>query len=143
MTTDINGTTYVIGKLSAMEQLHVARRLAPVLASLIPAFVGNPGLFDKNEDEGGGADAMMIIASGPVAETLSKMSNEDVDYVVNACLSVCEWKQAKNFAKVMVNKVLMKGNLELDELMGLTIAVIQENLGRFFPTSQPDSRATE
>jgi len=136
-TETIHNIDYLIGKLSAFEQLHVARRLAPVLAELFTSFKATP--------EGGeaGLDALLELASVPLAKTLAKMTNEDVDYVVNACLSVCQRQQAKGWARVMVNGVLMFADIELDTLIALTSSVVQENLGRFFPTSQPESATAE
>lgn len=136
-TTEVNGISYTVGKLNAFEQLHVARRLAPVLAELFTSFKAHPEVADS------GLDAILQLASVPLAETFAKMSNDDVDYVVNACLSVCQRQQAKGFAKVMVNNILMFQDIEIDTLMALTTAVVEENLGRFFPTSQPESATTE
>ena len=136
-STEINGINYTIGKLDAFTQLHVARRLAPVLAGMFTAFRHAPEIANAADD------SILAMATGPLAETLAKMSNEDVDYVVNACLSVCQRQQAKGWAKVMVNGSLMFSDIELDALLGLTVAVIQENLGRFFSTSQPASATKE
>ena len=136
----INDVEYTTGKLSAFQQLHVARRLAPVLAELFVSFKNNPEQLDAatNENPAGGFD-ILAIASIPLAETFAKMPEADVDYVVNTCLSVCQRKQAKGWAKVMKDNVLMFQDIELDTLIGLTSEVVQENLGRFFPTGQPES----
>jgi hypothetical protein len=135
---DINSITYSTGKLNAFEQLHVSRRLAPMLAALVSSFQSAPSLAkgaELNEDD------ILALATGPLADTFSKMSDEDVNYIVNTCLAVCQRKQAGGYSKVISNGNLMFSDIELDTLMGLTLAVIQENLGRFFPTSQPTSDA--
>ena len=36
---DLNGHRYSIGKLSAKQQFHVSRRIAPIVPTLIPVFV--------------------------------------------------------------------------------------------------------
>ncbi|MGN5479524.1 phage tail assembly chaperone [Cupriavidus basilensis] len=37
---DLNGSRYSIGRLSAMQQFHVSRRVAPILPALIHVFAG-------------------------------------------------------------------------------------------------------
>jgi hypothetical protein len=118
MEKELNGVTYSIEKLNAFEQLHIARRLAPMLASLAGA-----------EDEGGALPA--------IADTLSKMSDDDVNYIVNNCLKACKRKQeGKGYAKVMVSGALMFADIDLTAMLALVQAVVEENLGSFFPTSQ-------
>ncbi|WP_241301001.1 phage tail assembly chaperone [Burkholderia cenocepacia] len=41
MTTEVqlNGTRYVLGKLSAMQQFHVSRRIAPIIPPMIPVLM--------------------------------------------------------------------------------------------------------
>jgi hypothetical protein len=128
----INGVTYSIGKMNAFEQLHVARRLAPMLASLVTSF--NSSLTDGLNE-----DSILELATGPLADTFAKMSNDDVNFIVNTCLSACQRKQERIYSKVMANGSLMFMDIELDTMMGLVLYVVQENLGRFFPTSQPTS----
>lgn len=36
---DLNGHRYSIGKLSAKQQFHMSRRIAPIVPTLIPVFV--------------------------------------------------------------------------------------------------------
>ncbi|SAK20109.1 putative bacteriophage protein [Burkholderia multivorans] len=36
---ELNGTRYAIGKLSAMQQFHVSRRIAPIIPSMIPVLM--------------------------------------------------------------------------------------------------------
>jgi hypothetical protein len=130
---EIKGHTYTIGKLDAFEQIHIARRLAPMLSELMSAFKSAPAVFTgkaEGEDESKMLMDVLEIAMGPLSDAFSKMSNVDVDYILHACLSVCERKLAHNYAKVYI---------PLDTLLGLTWYVLQENLAGFFPTSQPTS----
>jgi hypothetical protein len=142
-TVDFNGVTYSTGKLPVFEQLHVARKLAPVLAHLIPVFKKLLEAESATAAGNGIEDIILDLAAGPLADILSKMSKEDVEYVVNACLDVCDRKQERGFAKVRAGGTLMFNDIELDTLIGLTATVVWSNLGRFFPTSQPTSHATE
>jgi hypothetical protein len=75
----------------------------------------------------------------PIADALAKMPRDDVRFVVGECLSVVQRKQAKGWAKVYVNGSMMFQEIEGPEMLKLTQAVCEVSLGRFFPTSQPDS----
>jgi hypothetical protein len=130
----LGGNNYNIGKIPTLKQLHVARRLAPFLAALVGSFKESGDLTGSGSFE----DKLLSIAAGPVAEVFSKMTDEDVDYIINECLSACKREQS-GWHAVMKNGVLMYQDIQLDTLMALTFAVIQENLGSFFPTSQPKS----
>ena len=138
-TETINNVEYEIGKLGAFEQLHVGRKLAPLLAHAIPALIEINGADDRPNME------MLLFSAAaiPMADVLCRMAKEDVDFVVAECLAVCQRKQAKNWAKVFVNGHLMFQDIEVDTLIALTQAVIEVSLGRFFPTGQSESPTVE
>jgi hypothetical protein len=138
-TETLNGHKYVIGRLDAFEQLHVARRLAPMLSSLLAAFASAPAILSAKAD--GDEDAFNLqvleLATGPLADSFAKMPQADVDYVVQACLAVCQRKQESGHAKVYARGGgMLFQDMQLDTLLGLVWFVIQENLSSFFPISQ-------
>ena len=117
---EINGQSYRIGRLDAKKQFHVARRLAPLLAGLGGALKGEAKGF-----------AEMV---SPIAEALAKMSDEDSDYVIDTCLAVVARQQGSDWAGVMArNGGLMFQDIDLPAMLRLAVAVIQHNLGSFFP----------
>lgn len=117
---EINGQSYRIGRLDAKKQFHVARRLAPLLAGLGGALKGEAKGF-----------AEMV---APIAEALAKMSDEDTDYVIDTCLAVVARQQGEGFQSVMVKGGgLIFQDIDLPAMLQITVAVIQQNLGSFFP----------
>lgn len=137
-TETIAGIEYQIGKLGPFEQLHVGRKLAPLLAHAIPSLAKLSGEGEKPNLE------MLLFeaAAVPMAEVLSRMSKEDVEYIVNECLAVCQRHEKRGWAKVLnAGGGLQYMDIEVDTLVGLTQAVINVSLGRFFPTGQPESTA--
>jgi hypothetical protein len=119
---EVSGNVYRIGRMDARKQFHVSRRLAPLLAGLGGAIAG------KKED----------IASTfqPIAEALAQMSDEDTDYILDNCLAVVSRQQGNQFAPVMARGGnMMFEDIDLPTMMQLTITVIRENLGGFFPAS--------
>lgn len=139
-TETFNGVTYVIGKMPVFEQMHVARRLAPMYSGLIAAFADSPEIVQSDEPDDIKENKILVFASSHLAEAFAKMSNTDVDYVVHACLAVCQRKQERGFARIFIpGSGLIFNDIDLDAMIGLVWAVIEENLGSFFPTSQPTS----
>ncbi|SAL25717.1 phage tail assembly chaperone [Caballeronia telluris] len=117
---EISGQQYRIGRLDAKRQFHVARRLAPLLAGLGGALKGEAKGF-----------AEMV---SPIAEALAKMSDEDTDYVLDTCLLVVQRQSGQGWQSVMVkNGGLLFQDIDLPAMLQLTVAVIQQNLGSFFP----------
>jgi hypothetical protein len=116
---EVGGHKYRIGRIDARKQFHVARRLAPLLA-------GMGGLANKS------AGFAAVLA--PITEALSSMSDEDVDYVLDACLGVCQrLQQDGRPAPVMTRSGLMFEDIDMGQMIQLAVKVIQENLGGFFP----------
>jgi hypothetical protein len=116
---EVGGQKYRIGRIDARKQFHVARRLAPLLA-------GMSGVPDKS--------AGFAAFLGPLTDALSGMSDEDVDYVLDVCLGVCQRIQPNGHpAPVMVRGGLMFEDIDMGQMIQLAVKVIQENLGGFFP----------
>ena len=125
METTINGATYQIRKLTPFQQFHVARRLAPALWAL------------SSVAEGASAGKVvegMLSAFQPVAEILSKMSDQDSEYVLSTCLSAVYRQQGNNWAMVSPTSagMMMFDDITLPVMIQLTFEVIKENMGNFF-----------
>lgn len=130
----ISDKTYRVGKLNAMQQFHVARRLAPALWAL--------GVAAQSAEKAVSlTDTDSLLALEPVAESISKMSDSEVDYVLQTCLSVVSRQESKGWAKVQAsNGGLMFEDIDMSTMMQLTFTVIRENLGNFFP-GQPGTQS--
>lgn len=128
---EIAGHQYTVGKLDARRQFHVVRRLAPILAGLGEATV--------KALQNGKKPSFEVIAQ-PIADKLAKMSNEDVDYVLTSCLSVCSRLVNGEPALVQAPKtdLLMFPDITMEVMLKLMIAVIEENMGDFFTLAQPE-----
>lgn len=119
---EYKGITYSIGTLSALEQLHVNRRLAPLM---IGAAMRGTGGASKDPSD-------MIQAAEPILTALSVMSNEDVEYIIFQCLSVCKRKAGDKWVPIVTtNKRFMDETMSMFDLLKLTSSVIEENLGNF------------
>lgn len=139
MTTEtaVGGNEYRIGKLPPFKQFHIARRLAPILSAIGSAALSlpndaAPAVKQAASDEDDFAALLKFV--GPIASSLSQLSDDDTEYVLNTCLGAVQRKSGNGWAKVLAsNSKLMFEDIDLPTMTQLTIAVIKENLGSFFP----------
>jgi len=118
------------GKLDAFAQLHIARKLGPALPIV-------EGLVSA--ENAGKSKSLLIVLM------LSHINDTDTEYVVKKCLSVVGRKQVSGqFAKIQsADGSLMFDDISMSDLLELTVAVIEENLGDFFRTALADLAQAE
>jgi hypothetical protein len=162
---DINGHIYRTAKLKPQDQFNVARRLLPVVAALkdsllrggqVEKFVvpreheaagGEHGLEGVEMerplgDAGSSFDdlANQLDSFVPLMDVISKMSDEDSNYITGKCLAVTQRAIRSQVGEVTSwsNVVSSNGELmyedDIDMMVMLQIswAVIRESLSRFF-----------
>ena len=110
----VDGQEYRAQKLNAFQQLHVARKIARMLPALAAASGEQTDL-------------------GPLAEALAGMPAEDVDYVVQTCLSAVHRRQGTLWANVWNAQAIaiMFEDISLNAMLQITFKVIQDSLGNF------------
>ncbi|MCA4780255.1 hypothetical protein IF090_11530 [Acinetobacter towneri] len=131
----IGGHDYAIGRLNALDQLHVSRKIAPIVPNIMPILteVAKGDLekviesieADENAELGGLEP--LAKALEPFMEAIAKMPEEDVNYVIYKCLSVVK----RGGAVVCRGESIMFDDLDMNHLLPLTVAVIRTNLGNF------------
>jgi hypothetical protein len=116
---EIGDVRYRAGKMNAFAQLHIVRRLLPVLPALVPL-----QKMDWKNDE--------VASVTALADALQNIRDEDVEYVLNACLDVTERRNpGGGWAAVRVNGTTMF-TVGIAELMKIAMEAIQENMTDFF-----------
>jgi hypothetical protein len=128
MEIELNGYTYRIGKLNAMDQFHVSRRIAPIIPTLIPVFL--------KLAQGGGLTGNLSAlgdALQPFAEGISTMSDEASEFVLSTCLSVVHRQTGQTWAPVWSrqHKASMFEDMDLSVLLNLAIRVIKDSMEPF------------
>lgn len=121
---EIAGNVYVITRLPARKQLHIARRLLPVAESLIP-------LLASSSDTVNVFDAM-----GAMADTVGRLPDNDVDYVIDHCMEAVKIKSGMGLQNVvaMTPQGARPMFEHLDDMaiqLRLVFEVIKENLQNF------------
>ncbi len=121
MRLTIDGKTYVTsGPLNTFAQLGLARKLAPGLPALSAV------IDHKNQSKDKSLLSVLM---------LSRLSDEDSEYVIQTCLSVVSRvDEASGKAAPLVAKGagLMFADVNMGAMLEIAIAVIEENLGDFF-----------
>jgi len=153
----INDVEYRTDTLELREQLHVARRLHPIVGAIKESFMrGSIFLlkFGQKKDENSDPDAAEkpeevtlkfeeflneIDAIEPFTTALGKMSDEDTDYIMSKCLAK-SYRINRNPATgevvglhpiVVVNGRMMYDDIKLDVALQLVWSVASESLGNF------------
>lgn len=129
---EINGVQYRGGKLDTFKQLHVSRKIAPLVPKVLPAFAP----FMKREKADGEkltVDDLGMVAQAiePVTDILASMSDRDVEFIFDSCLSVVQRRQSRDWQPIWRNGVLMFDDIEMPLMIQIALKVIWDNLGGF------------
>lgn len=125
---EMNGKNYRVGKLNALAQFHVTRRLLPALAT------AGIGLAQLKEMEG--LDDLMALAI-PLSDVVSKMSDADSNYIIFTCLQVVSREEVVEpgkpgkYAPVVSGNQLMYSDIDMMQMLRLVAEVVKDNLGGF------------
>ncbi|KVP77534.1 hypothetical protein WJ92_02850 [Burkholderia ubonensis] len=80
---ELNGARYAIGKLSAMQQFHVSRRIAPIIPPMIPVlvkFYAELEAADVARDQARANSALAALAGGaPAPDAMSPAAEQSRD----------------------------------------------------------------
>lgn len=132
----IKGFTYNVGKMDVFKQFHVARRLAPLLYATSAALLGRLRAGTNVVQETDDLTAL-VQAAEPMVAVISSMADADSQYVISACLGVCQ-RQTGVGPGMGYQRVLAEGaqalqfqDIDLAAMMQLVHAAIKENLGNF------------
>lgn len=137
----VNGREYRTTKLNAFKQFHIARRILPLIAKL-PEMMGmtlNQCLTDADALKNVATKNMNAIRLDVIAEALSELKNEDVDYVMSTCCDAVKVKQDTGWTWVRFKGQMMINFVGMQELMSFAVHVIKDNLSDFFSESTPTS----
>jgi len=143
MEAVVNGQTYSAGKLDAMKQFHVARRLGPAIWTLILTSVGS---VQAVLPEGGATTVADTVASlgdaetlrgltasiGPLVGILSTMGDADAEYVIHACLAAVSRRSGDGGAPIQTAEGhLLFSDIDMPVMLQLVFSVLRENLANF------------
>lgn len=134
--------TYRAGKLDAITQFHVMRRLGTVASSFGSALeaVNKAGGFQALM-AGKGPEPLTLVE--PILSAIGHMSDDDSNYVINKCLAVVSRRLEgdKGWARVLIgNGQLMYQDLDMAALMQIVWKVLESSLSSFLAVLPLPSR---
>lgn len=142
----LGGREFKLIKLDAMKQFHVARRLGPILADLLPSMKGVMKLVKKgsvptvesltaemsSRPESEQLESAAEFLS-PIMDGLSKLSDEESEMVLRTLLSGVEMKQsAGNWLRISNGTLFAVQDLDLPVMLNLAGRSFMHNLAGFF-----------
>jgi len=130
---EIDGKQFITGRMSARQQFHVARRLAPLFAAMFPA--------GKKVDVSAAADAAANVDLTACAEAMARLSDADCDYVLDACLGVVKHREESGtlFNISAQGNTLRYDWIDMNMMLRLAASVIQDNLQGFMGAARSAS----
>jgi len=126
----IGDRTYQIGKMSAQDQFHVFRRVMPLLKPIMETIKRGR----KDLKEGEDLDIRQILQAGVVAaisDDLANIPDEQLNYVIDKCLSVTSLVQSGAVVPIMVNGRSMFQAMDMPTMIQIMWAVLLENFRPF------------
>ena len=124
---------FKLSKIDVFQQFHIARRIGPMLAELMPAMatMSKIQIGSMSQDDQFNQFAKM---AAPFMAGLAKMSDDEANYVLFRLLSSAEVHQPEfgSWAKVATHTGIMMQDLELGTLAQIVGRAFMYNLSGFF-----------
>ena len=120
---------YTSAKIDTFKQLFVIKRLAPAMRDILTGEVIALFMSEKKD-----RDALMMFgAFGSMAGAIGKMSDDDIQYLVDAALIVTKRFQKEGvWSPIMANGVLAFQDITAAQILQITEHVLRDNLSGFF-----------
>ncbi|OZI36769.1 hypothetical protein CEG14_15575 [Bordetella genomosp. 1] len=133
---ELSGNRYSIGKLSAKQQFHLSRRIAPIIPPLIPVYQrlarSGASLAEDGQALSDDGSALSEVLQ-PFMDGIAAISDADGDQIIDLCLSVVQRRQESGWANVWnpQHGVCLFQDMDLGVVLPLVLRVITHNLGPF------------
>ncbi len=126
---------YTIGRLNALDQFHVSRKIAPVIPTLMPIisevakgdFTKTIESIEQGDNNELGNLEPLALALEPFMDAFAKMPEDDVNYIIHKCLSVVK----RGSSIVCRGQSIMFDDLDMGQILPLVVAVIRVSLSNF------------
>lgn len=124
---EIGGINYRIAKLEPIKQLHIARRIAPLIAAIAA------GRLNDEQAPGDAPDPKKTLSLfADITKAIRQLDDADTEYVIAGCLAACRRESTGSWAPVTAsNGHMMFKDIDLPQMLSLVYETIMENLGGF------------
>ena len=135
MEAIVNNETYVIGKMRMKQQRNVLKRILPVVTALE---VSAEQLSSELKADSADSFAKAI---GPIAKAIGSMSDEDTDYIFDACFAEIKRKTAGGWQGITASGELRFEDILLPHQFQLLFYALKENYADFLAALPGQSSA--
>ena len=127
MEFEVDGKTYVAGKLNAMKQFHIMRKLLPIISEIkitLSDFDGN-SIEDLLKED--------VSKLAPLTDCIAKLSDEDAEYCIFGILDQVKVKMDKGlgYSPICHNNVLADSNMSMTSMMMIVLNALSHNFSDF------------
>ena len=132
----VGGHDYKFGKLNALEQFHIMRRLTGMLGKLGPIIGKLKGLKGLDDLEAVGVEVI-----GPLGEAFAGMSDADADHCLFGLLKVVERKHGQGvvgYGPVVTGNALMFVDMTMPVMLQLAWKSLAHNMAGFLAALPSD-----
>lgn len=119
----LNGQDYRVTNLNTFAQLHLSRKIAPVLVPMIPAFME----MDTESMDMTRTTELLE----PITDQLAEMPDDKVESIMRTALGAVQRRQEDRWSAIWVNDALMFDDIDLSTALQLVFYVVQDQLGPF------------
>ena len=125
----VKDNEYSAGKLDAKRQFHIIRRLLPFMESFV--------------QEGHFSDGFNEASIGAFLKMAGTIPDEQLDYVIDHCISVVKRKDGDRWAAVSTplpngGRALQYGDIDMTAMLIIVFNVLKRNLAGFFDALPSD-----
>lgn len=128
---EFDGKKYRTGKLDAFKQYHLMRKLLPLFSGLGESFARQAPVMNGNGEV---PQTNFWASLAPISQAISEMSMEDSEWILKTCMTAVSIHNGRSWAPLTTpSGQLMFEDTEMLTMVQLSLAVVQDNLGSFFP----------
>lgn len=134
MEVTLQDKNFRVGKLNALDQLYVYKRLSPILPAFAIGFEKVGKLAEAGElaeEENLISMSEMVLAFSPIIETFSRIPDDDMDFILKTCLAVVQIQDGKEWHPVASNGHIMYDSLDVSDMLNLVFYVVRDELINF------------
>ncbi len=120
---ELNGENYKIDKIPAMEQIQLFWKVMPLFSKMLPSMPST---------EPGTSIDLKSVDMTLVLDAIASMSSENLDYVINKCLSYVRRKDHGVYNRIDINGKLAYEDINGMDMLNITMNVLLYTLEDFF-----------
>lgn len=120
---ELGGNEYRITNLNTFQQLHLSRKIAPIMVPLVPLFI------EMDNDSVDMSRTTELLE--PITEQLADMEDDKVESVMRLALGAVQRRQGDRWASVWANDTIMFQDIDLPAALRIVFYVVQDQLGTF------------